>query len=421
MNTQIRSKEFAEIEAIHSHDDKRERMIHHWINAFPMQEDWELDSGVSDIVAASIPSFLDKNSIRIHATIGISSALPSFRSVRTTNTPIHAPRDVVYFCEDPKMEERFVLAVISNFGSLEISFYSSTCASKWIDLLRSHARLTNHLRGQTFDLGGQLVQNGDISIQDVVLTDEQKRVIDRHIIGYARHFNELQKRGARAQRGVLLEGIPGCGKSMLLRAIANELHGISVCIAGPDQICQSGSIAVLKELVRMTEPCAVFIEEIDIFCHDRSLGPNPGMAELMQIMDGLQNISRVLWVGTTNRPEVVETALANRPGRFDRRLKFGPLEDADRSRLVDRLILPQKLTPEAHRLATKLTKGMTGAQVHDLVETLRIISSDELFDIEDIEAAWEDCGFNVDVPFGFAPMTHHIDESPMHLRTNTTY
>ncbi len=209
-------------------------------------------------------------------------------------------------------------------------------------------------------------------------------------------------RRARGQRSVLLEGVPGCGKSMLLRAIANELEGVSVCIAGPDQICRHGSVDVLKELIEMTAPCVVFIEEIDIFGADRRRGGNPGMAELMQVMDGLGNVPGVRWVGTTNRPEVVETALADRPGRFDRRLKFGPLPDTERSQLVERMIQPQRLTAEALELATGFTDNMTGAQVRDLAETLRIISDKEEFDASDVREAWEDCGFKADQPFGFA-------------------
>lgn len=118
-------------------------------------------------------------------------------------------------------------------------------------------------------------------------------------------------------------------------------------------------------------------------------------------MDGLRNAAGVLWIGTTSRLDVVETALADRPGRLDRRLEFGSLPDSERTRLVERLVSPQKLTPEAHGLATKITNGMTGAQIRDLAETLRIVSVKNIYEEADINSAWEDCGFAVDHPFGF--------------------
>jgi len=396
------SPEFAEVVSIHSHSSDDDSVIHHWTMTPPSNEDWEMEAGAGDIVAASIPAFFEINDIKVHSICGMRGEMPKFRSVKTKAGPSRTPRDVMYFLEHTETNERFVLAVeTARDGEIEISVFSEN-ASRWIELLRSHAKQNNHLRGQTFDLRGRLIDHGNITLEDVILTEKQARVIERHVIGYARKITELRDRGARGQRGVLLEGVPGCGKSMLLRAIANELEGVSVCIAGPDQICRINSIEVLKELIEMTAPCAVFIEEIDIFGADRRRGGNPGMAELMQVMDGLRNVSGVLWVGTTNRPEVVETALADRPGRFDRRLEFGPLPDAERGRLIERIILPQSLTTEAHLLATKLTSGMTGAQVRDLAETLRIISDKIEFDSSQVKEAWEDCGFEVGQPFGFA-------------------
>ncbi len=396
------SQDFAEIMSIHSHDRDGHRLIHHWTMTPPSNEDWEMEAGAGDIVAACIPSFFEENKIAIHSIAGQHGEMAKFRSVKSIDGPIRTPRDVTYFVEHDESKERFVLSVeTTHHGNIEISMYSPN-ASMWIAKLCEFAKANNHLRGHTFDLFGKLMDHGNITLDDVILTENQSQVINRHIIGYAKKVLELKERGARGQRGVLLEGVPGCGKSMLLRAIANELEGVSVCIAGPDQICRQGSVDVLKELIEMTAPCVVFIEEIDIFGADRRRGGNPSMAELMQVMDGLRNVPGVLWVGTTNRPEVVETALADRPGRFDRRLKFGPLPDAERSQLVERMILPQRLTPEALELATGFTDDMTGAQVRDLAETLRIISNKEEFDASDVREAWEDCGFKSDQPFGFA-------------------
>lgn len=396
------SREFTQIQEIHKHRCDQDKVIHHWTSNAPSNEDWEIERGVGDVVAACVPAFFEKQDIRVHAEVGTEGGMPKYRSVQSKDGPIRTPRNVSYFAEDRESGERFVLSVgTDRCGEIEISVYSVN-AAQWIALLRDFAKHDNHLRGQTFDLEGKMIQNGNVTLEDVILTEKQIEVINRHIIGYAKQISSLRSRGARGQRGVLLEGVPGCGKSMLLRAIANELEGVSVCIAGPDQICRHNSIEILKELIELTAPCAVFIEEIDIFGADRRRGGNPGMAELMQVMDGLKNVPGVLWVGTTNRPEVVETALADRPGRFDRRLKFGPLPDAERGRLVERLVLPQTLSPQAHELATRYTKDMTGAQVRDFAETLRILSENERFEVSDVRDAWKDCGFVLDQPFGFA-------------------
>lgn len=396
------SQEFRMMLEIHKHKCDQDKVIHHWTRSPPTYDDWEMELGVGEIVACCVPSFFKIHDIHVHAVVGPDGGVPKFRSVISSGESIRAPREVAYFVEDVETGERFVLTVNTDHcGDIQISIYSVN-ATHWISALKEHTKKSNHLRGHTFDLTGKLLDQGSVALDDVILTEKQMEVINRHIIGYAKNITDLKSRGARGQRGVLLEGVPGCGKSMLLRAIANELEGVSICIAGPDQICRHNSIEVLKELIELTAPCVVFIEEIDIFGEDRRRGGNPGMAELMQLMDGLKNVPGVLWVGTTNRSEVVETALADRPGRFDRRLNFGPLPDSERGRLVERLVFPQALTPEAHELATRFTKGMTGAQVRDLAETLRIISVNEMFEASDVRDAWEDCGFVVDQPFGFA-------------------
>lgn len=396
------SEEFSRIMAIHGHDRQEQRVIHHWTMSPPSNEDWDMEAGSGDIVAACVSDFFTANNISVHSVSGSNGGMPKYRSVQSVNGSIRAPRDVIYFVEHGESDERFVLQVDTDqLGDIQISIYSPN-ASDWISKLRAFAKEKNHLRGQVFDLLGKLIGHEKIGLDDMILTEKQSQVINRHIIGYAKQISVLKARGARGQRGILLEGVPGCGKSMLLRAIANELNGISVCIAGPDQLCRSGSIAALKELIEMTAPCAVFIEEIDIFGADRRRGGSPGMAELMQIMDGLRNVPGVLWVGTTNRPEVVEKALADRPGRFDRRLIFGPLPDLERSRLIERVVKPQQLTAGALELATRYTHEKTGAQVRDLAETLRIISSKEVFEESDVREAWEDCGFTNEQPFGFA-------------------
>ena len=393
---------FRAIKEIHAHDSDEDRLIHHWTGTAPSKEDWEMESGIGDLVAACVPRFFFENAIEVHAIEGMHGRSPKFRSVRGPHGSIRVPRDVCYFLEDKESGERLVLVVETDMrGGIEISFYS-TGSSSWIERLRDFAKADNHLRGRPFDLQGSLLEHDGMNLSDVVLTEDQAKAFDRHIVGFANRFDELVERGSRAQRGVLLEGVPGCGKSVLLRAIAHELNGVSVCLAGPDQICQHDSVEVLRQLIEMTAPCVVIIEEIDIFGADRRRMVNPGMAELMQVMDGLRSVPGVLWVGTTNRPEVVETALADRPGRFDRRVEFGPLPDAERGRLIDIMVRPQSLTDDARRQAVELTRDMTGAQVRELIETMRIIASVSEFETSHVREAWEDAGFEGERPFGFA-------------------
>tara|TARA_A100000171_G_scaffold53021_1_gene75482 strand:+ start:13102 stop:14379 length:1278 start_codon:yes stop_codon:yes gene_type:complete len=393
---------FSQILEIQRHDREQMRVVHHWTGSSPGSEDIEMSMGVGRVVAGSIPDFFKSSGVRVHYIDGIRGCPPRYRSEYRDASCHQIPQDVIYFVEDADKGERFVLEVETDrSGDMEFRIYSSV-ASIWFTRIFEFVRDNNYLRGKVFDLDGKKADIGEISLDDVVLTHKQQELIQRHVIGYAQRLAELVSRGARGQRGVLLEGVPGCGKSMLIKGIANTLSEVSVCIAGPDQISRYGSVDALEQFVRLTAPCVVVIEEIDIFGADRRIGGGVGMAERMQLMDGLRSVQGVLWLATTNRPEVVEQALADRPGRFDRRVKFGPLPLGERTRLMEQLVMPCALSDDGLDLAVKLTDGMTGAQMRELAETLRILFERDVYSATDVEQAWEDWIFDRGSVIGFS-------------------
>jgi len=385
---------------LHQEHDPDLRLVQSWTNRPPHLQTQELEAGAAKIILSVINRFLQTPPLRIHGILGESNQAPTFDTIRTKAGPIDIPKDATYFIEDTSTKERFVFKT-ENYGQeTKLSFDARDPAKRIYDL-KEYASQHNYLRGEVFDLRGRILTFSSIHPDDIVLTEKQQTLIDRHILGFANRYNKLRSHNAKLTRGVLLEGVPGCGKSMLVRSLTHQLNGFSICIASPSQICSLGSIEVLDTIIRMTAPCAVIMEEVDLFGGHRDHFVNPGLAELMQLMDGLNTVPGVLWIGTTNRPEEVEHALADRPGRFDRRIKFGPLEDKPRAILIDRLIKPQQLTSEARSKMLSLTEGWTGAQIRELCETLRLISNANEYTAQDIDAAFDDCGFDVGGTFGF--------------------
>lgn len=385
---------------LHREPDPDLRLIQAWTNRPPRLQTWDLEAGAGKLVLSVVHRFLQTHPLRLHGIFGENQKAPIFDTIVTAHGATEVPKEAVYFLEDADTGERMALKVEDLGGDVLLSFDARDPSGR-IDDLRRFAAEHNYLRGEVFDLRGTILDFTSIHPDDIILTEDQRRMIDRHVLGFANGFAKLRARNAKLTRGVLLEGDPGCGKSMLLRSIATRLGGFSVCLASPSQICAPGAIEALDTIVRMTAPCAVIMEEIDLFGGERGRHVNPGLAELMQLMDGLRTVPGVLWIGTTNRPEEVERALADRPGRFDRRIRFGPLEDAPRSLLIDRLIRPQSLKAPAKEVMLSLTNGWTGAQIRELCETLRLISDAEAFTPNDIRRAAEDCGFGVGAAFGF--------------------
>lgn len=401
------SRPLDDLQRLHREKDPDLRLVQAWTGRPSRLQTLELEAGAAKLVLSVIHRFVTSSPLRLHGIIGEGQQAPTFDTIVTGNGTSDVPKDAVYFVEDEATGERLILKAESFGDEKHLSFDSRDPSSR-IDALRAFAREHNYLRGQVFDLHGNILDFSSLDPEDVILTDHQRALIDRHVVGFANRFDELRARRAKLTRGVLLEGEPGCGKSMLLRSLSKRLGDFSVCLASPSQICSSGSVEVLNTIVRMTAPCAVIMEEIDLFGGDRGRFVNPGLAELMQLMDGLRTVPGVLWIGTTNRPKEVEHALADRPGRFDRRIKFGPLDDGPRSVLIDRLVRPQRLTVEAKSDMLARTSGWTGAQIRELCETLRLIGDGDEFEPRDIEVAVQDCGFDIGGAFGFQSL-HNRD------------
>ncbi|GAH84379.1 unnamed protein product, partial [marine sediment metagenome] len=133
--------------------------------------------------------------------------------------------------------------------------------------------------------------------------------------------------GIDPPRGVLLYGPPGCGKTLLARAIATESEANFISIKGPEILSKwvGESEKAIREVfrkARMASPAIIFFDELDAIAPMRGRGNNSGVTErvisqLLTEMDGLSTLEGVVVIAATNRPDIIDRALL-RPGRFDR-------------------------------------------------------------------------------------------------------
>jgi transitional endoplasmic reticulum ATPase len=169
-----------------------------------------------------------------------------------------------------------------------------------------------------------------VSYEDIGgLTDEIKKV--REMIELPlRHPEIFEKLGIEAPKGVLLFGVPGTGKTLLAKAVANESNAHFISISGPEIMSKfyGESEARLREIfkeAREKSPSIIFIDEIDSIAPKREEVTGEVerrvVSQLLSLMDGLEARGKVIVIAATNRPNAIDPAL-RRPGRFDREIEI---------------------------------------------------------------------------------------------------
>jgi tetratricopeptide (TPR) repeat protein len=170
---------------------------------------------------------------------------------------------------------------------------------------------------------------------DVVLPSATLELLDRNVLEFIQARPGLRELGLATKKGLLFYGPPGTGKTHTIHYLCGALPGTTTILITAEQV---GRLGEYVTIARMFQPSLVVIEDVDLIARDRRT-LRSGFEEsllnrLLNEMDGLQPDADILFVLTTNAPETLEDALANRPGRVDQSIEF-PYPDADgRARLV---------------------------------------------------------------------------------------
>lgn len=153
------------------------------------------------------------------------------------------------------------------------------------------------------------------------------------------HPEKFEKFGMSPSKGVLFYGPPGCGKTLMAKAVANECQANFISIKGPELLTMwfgesEANVRDVFEKARGAAPCVLFFDELDSIAKSRGMGAGDGggagdrvMNQLLTEMDGMGAKKNVFIIGATNRPDIIDTALM-RPGRLDQ-LIYIPMPDVD--------------------------------------------------------------------------------------------
>ena len=211
-----------------------------------------------------------------------------------------------------------------------------------------------------------------VTAQDVVLPDGVLETIEQHIIGIADWSRELLSAGQHLKRGLLLHGPPGTGKTHTVRYLTGRLADSTVILLTGRSIRFIDQAAALA---RRLQPSMVVLEDVDLVATDRDYTPdgNPLLFSLLDAMDGVGADADVTFVLTTNRADILETALADRPGRVDLAVEIPRPDAGCRERLLRVYVRDLALEADLDPVVAG-TEGVTASFVKEMIRRTVLVS-----------------------------------------------
>jgi hypothetical protein len=272
---------------------------------------------------------------------------------------------------------------------IEVMARDRSLAERFLAELRASMRKRNIYRGRVVSLDvdrydGLVVQFHklpNIEREQIILPAGLLDRIERQTVRFAQHSDMLLAAGRHLKRGILLHGSPGTGKTLTAMYLASRMSDRTVLLLTGRGL---GLIEQSCAMARALQPSMVVLEDVDLVAEERT---RPGatctalLFELLNQMDGLADDADVIFLLTTNRPDILEPALASRPGRVDQAIEV-PLPDSEcRRRLFD--LYSQGMLSQLGGLDEfiKRTEGASAAFIRELMRKAALFAADETGEI----------------------------------------
>jgi cell division protease FtsH len=370
------------------------------------------------IVAIAALIFSVFSSPRPAADIGITQVATDIKAGKVKALTVQGDEIVVDY-KDPSLGERTsrkesdttIFEALTNLGvtpaqlkGVTIEVKSPGAWGEWANLLITivplilfgallffmvrQAQGTNN-QALSFGKSRARMFTGDkptVTFEDVAGADEAKQELNE-VVEFLREPEKFISLGARIPKGVLMVGPPGCGKTLMAKAVSGEAGVPFFSISGSEFVemfvgVGASRVRDLFDQAKRNSPCIVFVDEIDAVGRHRGAGLGGSHDEreqtLNQIlveMDGFDTDTNVIVMAATNRPDILDPALL-RPGRFDRRVVLDRPDWNGREKILQVHVRGKPISPDLDlEVVARQTPGFVGADIENLVNEAAILAA----------------------------------------------
>lgn len=225
-----------------------------------------------------------------------------------------------------------------------------------------------------------IVEVPNVKWEDIGGLEEVKKNLQEMILYPIEHPDKFHKFGMQPSKGVLFYGPPGCGKTLLAKAVANECSANFISVKGPEMLTMwfgesEANVREIFDKARASAPCVLFFDELDSIgvARGNSLGDAGGagdrvMNQLLTEIDGVGAKKNLFFIGATNRPDILDEALL-RPGRLDQ-LIYIPLPDMpSRLSILKANLRKSPISKDVDlNFMARITEGFSGADLTEICQ-----------------------------------------------------
>ena len=290
--------------------------------------------------------------------------------------------------------EQWGPTIITLGGSLLIFLFLFSRMSSSVNASNRQAMDFNRSRARK-------VNASNVKFNDVAGADEEKAEMEE-LVYYLKDPKKFTRFGAKLPKGVLLVGPPGCGKTLLAKAVAGEAGVPFYSISGSDFVemfvgVGAGRVRDMFRIAKENAPCLVFIDEIDAVGRQRGAGLGGGndereqtLNQLLVEMDGFNDNAGIIVIAATNRDDVLDPALL-RAGRFDRKITVSLPDRKGREEIFKVHSRGKQLDSDINfENIARRTVGFSGADIENIMNEAAILAvraNREKISVDDIDEA----------------------------------